>query len=49
MNAFSTDVEPVTLSDVLDLATWDRPRTSEELQAFIAAHESALPDDIELA
>lgn len=48
MNAFDTDVEPVTLSDVLDLASWDRPRTSEELQAFITARESALPDNIEL-
>lgn len=48
MNTFSTDIEPVTLSDVLELASWNRPRTSEELQAFITAHENNLPDNTEL-
>lgn len=42
------DVEPVTLSDILDLATWNRPRTHEELQAFINSHHDLLPDNIEL-
>lgn len=44
----SADVEPVTMSDILELASWNRPRTSEELQSFIQTHHSALPDDIEI-
>lgn len=48
MDTYSTDVEPVTLSDVLDLASWDRPRSSEELQGFVTSHLSSLPDSIEL-
>lgn len=44
----SADVEPVTMSDILELATWNRPRTSEELQSFIQTHHAALPDDIEV-
>lgn len=35
-------VEPVTMSEVLNLATWDRPRTDEELRDFINRRESAL-------
>lgn len=33
-------VEPVTMSEVLSLATWDRPRTNEELRDFISQRES---------
>lgn len=35
-------VEPVTISEVLELATWDRPRTDQELQDFIEKREKAL-------
>ena len=35
-------VEPVTISDVLHLATWDRPRTNEELRDFISQREYAV-------
>lgn len=35
-------VEPVTMSEVLELATWDRPRTTEELVDFIAQREAVL-------
>lgn len=35
-------IEPVTMTEVLSLASWDRPRTSEELQGFISQRESAL-------
>jgi hypothetical protein len=28
-------VEPVTMSEVLGLDTWNQPRTSEDLQSFI--------------
>lgn len=42
------DIEAVTISDILDLATWNRPRSSEELQSFINTHHAALPDDVEV-
>lgn len=38
----TSGVEPVTMSEVLELATWDRPRTDEELQNFISRREAAL-------
>lgn len=39
-----SDVEMVTKSDLLGLklATWDQPRTTEQLLGFIARRESAL-------
>jgi hypothetical protein len=37
-------VEPVTMSEVLSLATWDRPRSAEELQSFISRREAALAE-----
>ncbi len=42
------DIEAVTISDILDLATWNRQRTSEELQDFIQTHHAQLPDDVEI-
>jgi hypothetical protein len=42
MESTSVNVEPVTMSEVLELATWDRPRTNEELQSFISSREAAL-------
>lgn len=42
MDATQGIVEPVTMSEVLELATWDRPRTSEELQSFISRREAAI-------
>ena len=35
-------VEPVTMSEVLELASWDRPRTTTELQSFIERREAAV-------
>ena len=35
-------VEPVTISEVLEIATWDRPRTNEELRDFISRRESVI-------
>ena len=35
-------IEPVTVTEVLSLASWDRQRSSEELQGFIAHRESVL-------
>jgi hypothetical protein len=31
----------LTSSEVLELASWDRPRTDDELQNFISKRESA--------
>lgn len=42
MESTPSQVEPVTMSEVLELATWDRPRTNEELLSFIALRESAI-------
>jgi hypothetical protein len=41
-----SEVEMVTKSDILGLtmATWDRPRTTEQLLGFIARREAALSD-----
>lgn len=35
-------IEPVTISDVLNLATWDRPRTDQEIHALIERRSKAL-------
>jgi hypothetical protein len=48
MDMQPADIEAVTLSDILDLATWNRQRSSEELQDFINSHHDALPDNIEI-
>ncbi len=42
MESTEANIEPVTMSEVLELATWDRPRTNEELRNFISTRESAL-------
>jgi len=38
-------IEPVTISDLLEVASWDRPRSQNELLGFIARREAALPDE----
>ena len=35
-------VEPVTISEILNIATWDRPRSDEELQSFRSRREAAV-------
>ena len=42
MEAEKINVEPVTMSEVLELATWDRPRSDEELREFISSREAAI-------
>jgi hypothetical protein len=41
-----SEVEMVTKSDILGLtmATWDRPRSTEQLLGFIARREAAIAD-----
>lgn len=43
------DVEPVTVSDILGLDTWNRPRTNEELRSFITSRHNSLPDSDEIS
>jgi hypothetical protein len=38
----NNNIEPVTISDVLGLASWDRPRTDQELHDFISSREALL-------
>jgi len=38
----SSQIEPVTMSEVLELATWDRPRSSQELRSFIESREAII-------
>ena len=42
MVSTQASVEPVTLSEVLQLATWDRPRTNEELRDFLSHREARI-------
>ena len=42
MDATEGIVEPVTMSEVLELASWDRQRTDEEIENFISTRESAV-------
>ncbi len=42
MELEEADIEPVTVSDILELASWDRPRTSDELKNFIERREATL-------
>jgi len=42
MDSTSSQIEPVTLSEVLELASWDRPRSNDELRNFISTREAIL-------
>lgn len=42
MESTKASIEPVTMSEVLSLATWDRPRTREELRDFVSQREAIL-------
>lgn len=42
MDSSTSQVEPVTMSEVLQLATWDRPRSNEELRNFISTREAII-------
>ncbi|MGH7218157.1 MAG: hypothetical protein ACREGE_01785 [Candidatus Microsaccharimonas sp.] len=42
METTSANIEPVTMSEVLSLASWDRPRTSDELRDFVSQREAVL-------
>ncbi len=42
METTSANIEPVTMSEVLSLASWDRPRSNEELRDFLSQREAVL-------
>jgi hypothetical protein len=42
INIEQGSVESVTMSDILKLSSWDRPRTDDELHSFISRHETIL-------
>lgn len=45
-----TGTESVTFQDVLDLATWNQPRSLSQLRSFVADHEDALDvEDFDLS
>jgi len=42
MEITPSQVEPVTMSEVLELASWDRPRSTQELRSFISQREAII-------
>lgn len=42
METTQATIEPVTISEVLELASWDRPRTNEELRDFVSRRGAML-------
>lgn len=38
----TTAIEPVSMSEVLEIATWDRQRSDDEIEAFISGREAAI-------
>lgn len=44
----TTEIESVSFSDILDLASWNRPRQLGELRAFVESHHDDRLEDIEL-
>ncbi len=48
METSHSGVEAVTMTEILGLNTWDRPRTSEDLQLFInRKHQELATVDVE--
>lgn len=37
-----TTIEPVTMSDILEMASWNRERSDFELSAFVSRRQSAI-------
>lgn len=44
MNAHITETDPVSPSDVLEMATWNRQRSTDELLSFISSRHENLAD-----
>lgn len=48
MNTLSANLDADMVSGSIELATWNRPRTTEELQSFINGHHDMLPEGISI-
>jgi hypothetical protein len=48
MDATTTDASTGIFSNALELASWNRQRTGEELRRFIETRHAALPTDIDV-
>lgn len=48
MDTLSASFDADTVAPSAELASWNRPRTSEELQNFVNAHHAMLPDNISI-
>jgi len=52
MDSLTAQVDAASAADTQemleDLATWNRQRTSEELQQFINTHHALIPDSISI-
>ncbi len=48
MQTQSSDANVASISDAIELATWNIQRSSDYLQNFVNSRHAALPDDIEL-
>lgn len=42
METTGSNIEDVTMSEVLELATWNRERSDAELEDFISSREAAI-------
>lgn len=42
MEAQTGDIQPVTISDLLGLATWSRERSNDELRSFVDKKHASL-------
>jgi len=48
MDATTADMSTDSLSDGINLATWSRQRTMEEMRSFVNARHALLPDTIDI-
>ena len=46
MDTLSANFNADTIAPSAELASWNRPRTSEELRNFVNSHHAMLPDSI---
>lgn len=44
----TTNIESVSISDILDLASWNRPRSNDELISFITSRTNRLATSTEI-
>jgi hypothetical protein len=46
MDTLSANIDAQTVNSSFELASWNRPRTSEELRNFINSRHAKLPEGI---